>query len=380
MNFEFLTSLNDISSAEWNAVAGIHCPFTRYEFLSALENNGCVGEKWGWLTQHLVVRDAKKVIAVVPLYIKDNSYGELVFDWSWAEAYQRAGLDYYPKLVSAIPYTPATGSRILFHPELDEVAENNLSKEIIQHVIQHAENTGMSSVHCLFTNTVQTDQLVQAGMLSRLGCQFQWRNQNYRDFDDYLSRFTSKKRKKIKRERRYVQDAKIEIQVLEGGEISELQWDIFQRFYRSTFAKRSGWPTLNKKFFMDVSQTMGDQVLLVMCLHQGREIAASLCFKNTETLYGRHWGCDEDFHSLHFEACYYQGLDYCIKHGLKAFEPGAQGEHKISRGFLPEQTRSTHWLADARFQHIISQYLVNEAESMQGYISEMKSRSPFKKA
>jgi uncharacterized protein len=368
--------LADIPSAAWNALTDGRDPFLRHEFLVALEHHNCVGEQFGWLPRHLAAYDDNgALIGAVPLYLKDNSYGEFVFDWAWADAYARNGLQYYPKLVSAIPYTPATGQRFLIASGADHAVVSN---GLIAAALELARELGVSSLHWLFTPLDQTEQLLAHGLLRRTGCQFHWQNKGYRDFSDFLDGFTSAKRKKVKQERRHVMDAGIELEVVHGSAMSESQWHTLHGFYCSTFARKSGVPTLTLPFFLEISRTMGNALVLVMARHSGNYVAGAICLRGTDTLYGRHWGCNAEYHSLHFEACYYQGIDYCIEHGLQRFEPGAQGEHKISRGFMPTPTWSAHWIAHEGFRNVVARYTAQESEQMDEYIRELGLHSPYK--
>ena len=378
MQIQIKQSLTEIDASDWNRIAGDENPFVRYEFLVALEQTGCIGPEFGWLPQFVTLYDEGNLIGAVPLYLKDNSYGEFVFDWSWAEAYQRAGINYYPKYVSSIPYTPATGPRILV--DSTHAKPKEIRTHLIQATLGFAQQMQVSSLHWLFTNEADTALLQEQGLMLRLGCQFHWQNQNYRDFDDYLQHFSAAKRKKIKRERRRVLEQGIELEVLHGGDMSDTQWHVFHQFYLSTFDKKWGYATLSLDFFKQLGQTMPDDVVLVFARHEGKDVACAFNIKGQHTLYGRHWGCNADYHSLHFEACYYQGLDYCIEHGLQYFEPGAQGEHKISRGFLPTATWSAHWIAHPEFNNAISAFVRHEQKEMEAYIIEMTGHSPFKQA
>jgi hypothetical protein len=372
-----IDSLDEVSSLEWNQLAGADNPFLRHEFLAALERHGCVGKRWGWLPQHIIIRDdAGELLAACPLYLKDNSYGELVFDWAWAEAYQRHGLAYYPKLVSAVPYTPVTGPRLLTAPDADADA---LKRALLDAALDHARRLGVSSLHWLFTDEADTRFLQQHDMPLRLGCQFHWSNDGYRDFDDYLSRLTSKRRKEIKRERRHVREAGIELETLDGAQISEAQWATFHRHYRDTFERRGGYATLSLEFFRALARDMPENVLLVAAHHAGKHIASAFSLRGQTGLYGRHWGCDAEYDNLHFEACYYQGLDYCIAHGLRRFEPGAQGEHKISRGFMPTATWSAHWIAEPQFRGVIADFLQREQTAMRDHMATLGEHSPFRR-
>ena len=335
-------SIDAIPAADWNRLADPDTPFLRHELLAAMERHGCVGEGLGWLPRHLTLRDGRgELVAAAPCYLKLNSYGEFVFDWSWADAYRRCGLRYYPKLVIASPYTPATGPRILV---ADGPRQDEYAAALIQGSLELAEDLGVSSLHWLFTTEAETRNLEGQGFMRRLGCQFHWDNPGYEDFDHFLGAFSSAKRKQVKRERRRVAEAGIGFRLLSGQEIRDDEWTTFHQLYCSTFDKRGGIPTLSLGFFQEIGRTLADRCLLVLAYHQGEIVAAAFNLVGTRSLYGRHWGCFADFHSLHFEACYYQGLEFCIQRGLSRFEPGAQGEHKISRGFLPTPT----WSAAAR--------------------------------
>ena len=370
-------TLANINCHEWNRLVGNDNPFARYEFLYGMEKHEAVGEKFGWIPQYLLAHDAQgNLVGAVPMYLKYNSYGEFVFDWAWADAYERSGLAYYPKLVVSIPYTPATGNRLFIHPEYDRQI---ISRTLIDASIQHAEKTGVSSLHWLFTDKQDTEHFKNhPQFMMRLGCQFHWHNNNYKNFDDYLKTFRSSKRKKIRRERKYVQEQNINLSVLSGDLITEEQWERYYYFYASTFAKKSGIPTFTKEFFQEVGSVMPGNVVLVMADYNNEYVAGAFNMRGEQSLYGRHWGCLADFHSLHFEACYYQGLEYAINNGLQRFEPGAQGEHKISRGFLPVETWSAHWIADPQFRQMINNFLQHETDGMKHYINDLKKHSPFK--
>lgn len=376
MSITIIGAINEVKADEWNALVGLENPFIRYEFLTALETHHCVGDRFGWIPQHITLRDDNhKLIGAVPLYIKDNSYGEFVFDWSWADAYHRSGFDYYPKLVVAMPYTPATGPRLLIDKEQDY---QTVAGSLIDASLQHAKNLKVSSLHWLFTNEQDTQQLINHGFMQRLGCQFHWTNHNYESFEHYLQTLTRSKRKNINQERRQVRNAEVQLEILNGHDTTEQHWQIFHRYYESTFMKLGGYATLTSEFFQEVARTMPDNIMLVMAKLDGNYIASALSFHGTDTLYGRHWGCEKEVKALHFEACYYQGIDYCITHGLKRFEPGAQGEHKIARGFLPTPTYSAHWIANPMFKDAIHDFLQRETLGMQHYIKQLQQHSPFK--
>jgi uncharacterized protein len=370
------SAIADLPAEQWNRLAGDDSPFLRHEFLDAMERHACVGESLGWVPQHLALRDQDgRLVAAAPCYLKFNSYGEFVFDWSWADAYRRKGLRYYPKLVVASPYTPATGPRLLTgnSPERERYA-----RTLIQGAIRVAEDAGVSSLHWLFTAGDEQTLLERQGLLRRVGCQFHWHNRDYGSFDDFLGTFTAEKRKKVKRERRRVSEAGVRVRRILGDQVTEAEWATFHRLYCDTFDKRGGIPTFSLPFFQTIGETMGESLLLVLAEYDKNIVAAAFDLIGARSLYGRHWGCFQDFHSLHFEACYYQGLEYCIENGLARFEPGAQGEHKVSRGFLPIPTWSAHWIADPAFHDAIARFVSLEAEGMDDYLQEMRTHSPYR--
>jgi len=378
MQVKLLTTLDALDAEAWNALeGGIDNPFLRHEFLAGLERYDCVGEHWGWLPHHLALFEKGRLVGAVPMYLKYNSYGELVFDWSWAEAHQRAGLNYYPKLVVGVPYSPVSGARLLISEEADR---ERIADILIEQTLALARQMEVSSLHWLFPHSADTRRLERHGLMRRTGTQFHWHNRDYRDFDDFLAGLTSQKRKKLRRERRRVKEQGVEIEVLDGHRATTEHWQIFHQFYRSTFAKRGGYPTLSEAFFRHLGATMPESIVLVLARFEGRYVAGALSLRSTDTLYGRHWGCEEEFHSLHFELCYYQGLDYCIEHGLRQFEPGAQGEHKVGRGFAPVPTWSAHWLASPTFAHAVGDYLAHEQQAMEDYMQELNDHLPFRKS
>ncbi len=372
MQFDIATTLETVPAAEWDALIEDDNPFARHAFLAALERHGAVGEAYGWWPRYLLARDGGRLVGAVPLYLKDNSYGELVFDWSWAEAYERAGLAYYPKLVAAIPYTPATGRRLLTDDE-------TVARALIDAAIDYARDQRVSSLHWLFTDARDTALLgAHPEHDLRLGVQFHWHDAGYADFDAYLGALNASKRKKIRQERRRVREQGIELLRLHGDEVSDDQWSLWHRFYTSTFDRKWGHATLSEGFFREIGRTMPRNVLLVLARHAGETVAGAFCLRGERTLYGRHWGCTRQLDQLHFEACYYQGLEYCLEQGLTRFEPGAQGEHKIARGFLPARTWSAHWIADPQWREIIGRFLEQERGAMTDYIEELSSHSPFR--
>lgn len=377
MQIKLIQNLDDIPATAWNALeGGIDNPFLRHEFLAGLERFDCVGDNWGWLPHHLALYEGDTLIGAVPMYLKYNSYGELVFDWSWASAYQRAGLNYYPKLVAAVPYSPVSGPRLLVHDKADREA---VADTLIEQALKLADELQVSSLHWLFPHEADMQRLERHDLMRRTGTQFHWHNRGYRDFDHFLAGFNAQKRKKLKRERRRVQEQGVEIELLDGHSATPEQWQVFHHFYRSTFDKRGGYPTLSEAFFRHIGETLPDSIVLLLARYEGRYVAGALSLRSGDTLYGRHWGCEEEFHSLHFELCYYRGLDYCIEHGLQRFEPGAQGEHKVGRGFEPVPTWSAHWLAHPSFSDAVSDYLTHEHQAMVSYMEELEAHLPFKK-
>jgi len=371
----FIKKITDISIAQWAELANDGSPFLSYEFLSALETFGCVGEEFGWLPSHLLVEDEGRLVAFMPLYSKFNSYGEFVFDWSWAEAYQRHGLAYYPKLVSSIPYTPVSGARVLFAKKANKAEIFSLIAKTIKERKSFNEH---SSFHCLFPKVEEVEAFEELGLSRRLGCQFHWVNAGYESFDHYLSFFTSRKRKNIKKERKSVAEQGFDFHMLHGDEIEADMWPVIYEFYKVTFYKKSGAPTFTQAFFEAIGKALGENFLVNLVSYKGQYVACAIFYRDQEKLYGRHWGCFEDFNNLHFETCYYQGLEYAIKHGLSSFEPGAQGEHKVSRGFLPVETWSVHWINDRTFRGVIADFLQHEERYMREYIKDLSESSPFK--
>lgn len=376
MDIRIETSLEGIQPAEWDALGGHADPFLSHAFLSALERHDCVGETFGWYPRHLVVRDhAGRLVGAMPMYLKTNSYGELVFDWSWASAYERSGRRYYPKLVVGIPYTPVTGRRLLVADGVDGDAMRDL---LIDSAVRLATDNGLSSIHWLFLTPADRQRLAARGMLLRRDCQYHWHNRGYAGFEDLVADFSARKRKKVKRERRRVAEQGIRLRTLHGHELTDDDWATFHRFYVDTFEKNAGIPTLSLDFFRAIGRTLGERIVVVFAEHEGRRVAGALNFRSDDALFGRYWGCERDFHSLHFEACYYQGIDYCIAEGLARFEPGAQGEHKIARGFLPTTTWSAHWILDEDFRGVIDTFCRRERAFMQERCQELLRESPFR--
>jgi len=366
--------MRDIAPASWNALSVEGYPFLRHEFLAALEQQACLGRAVGWFPNHLLCEDSDgNLVGALPMYLRANSFGEFVFDWAWAQAHERSGLDYYPKLVVASPFTPATGPRLLVAADADRQI---VAPALIDAALDSAEELRVSSIHWLFATDVELS--TSSRLLSRMGYQFHWENAGYRDFEDFLQNLTSKRRKEIRRERRQVAAAGITLERIHGHEAEECAWDLFHRLYRLTFTKHGNYAALSLGFFRQLARSMGEQILLLLARQRGREIAAGFFFIGSDTLYGRYWGALEEIPALHFEVCYYQGIEYCIDKGLRRFEPGAQGEHKVSRGFDPRPTWSHHWIADPQLRQAIARFLRREAVDVEAYMRSLSTHSAYR--
>ncbi len=354
-------------------------PFLHHEFLCALERTDCVGADSGWIPQHILLYEdestAARPLGAVPLYLKSHSWGEYVFDWAWADAYRRIGLSYYPKLVAAVPFTPVTGPRLLARPDVDA---DSVKDSLISAALMLARKLEVSSLHWLFTCQEDTERLYRHGLQRRVGSQFHWRNRQYRTFDDYLQAFASHKRKKIKRERRRVRDAGIEVRVFTGKDITEHHWESFHRFYHSTVRNHGAIAYLSREFFFELGRSMPEKVVMFLASKDGDFVAGTLNLRGSHSLYGRYWGADRWFADLHFELCYYRSIEYCISEGLQRFEAGAQGEHKLTRGLLPTPTYSAHWLSHPEFSAAVAEYLTREQRGVAQYIDALRANSPFR--
>ncbi|KAB7627517.1 GNAT family N-acetyltransferase [Alkalilimnicola sp. S0819] len=376
MQIRFAASLDEVEASHWNRLAGTDNPFVRHEFLHTLEVSGSVGGHSGWHPHHLLIEHQGELLAAAPLYLKAHSWGEFVFDWSWAEAYERHGLAYYPKLVAASPFSPVTGARLLCGdvergPELRALAARAIRDE--------ARRLGLSSAHGLFPEESELSSWEAQGFRHRLGVQYHWHNRDYRDFEDFLAALSSRKRKNIRRERRGIEHSGIEFQRLRGTAIKASHWRAMERFYRSTFMSRGNPAPLRPGFFAALGERMPEAALLILACRDGEPVAGAFCLQGADTLYGRYWGCDEEISGLHFETCYYQGIDYCIEQGLQRFEPGAQGEHKVPRGFLPQATHSAHWIAEPAFAAAIEDFLQREQAMVREYMSGLLERhNPYR--
>jgi predicted N-acyltransferase len=380
MEVQFLNNINDCSPTQWDALFNADYPFTKHAFLSALETSDCVNTSTGWQPQHITVTECGALIAAIPCYLKTHSYGEYVFDWSWANAYQQHGLDYYPKLLAAIPFTPATGPRLAI--DNDHCSQDGhiaLIRTIDQAIRNKFGLTGISSWHLLFPSKTLSSQLQQCQWQQRVGIQYHWFNNNFDSFDDFLKTFKSRKRKNVRKERESVAKQGFEIRTVTGKNIDTSLMSAFYRFYHLTYLKRSGQHGyLNLAFFNTLLQNMADSLVMICAEKNGTLIAAALCFKDHETLYGRYWGCEKEYDFLHFETCYYQGIEFCIANQLKRFDPGAQGEHKISRGFKPIKTYSNHVIFHPEFKQAINNFIDDEKQQIDAYLGQLNSLLPFK--
>jgi len=375
MKVRFHATLDDIDAAAWNALLPDDNPFVDHAFLAGLERNACIEPAQGWQPYHLGVYDGERLIAAAPLYLKGNSHGEFVFDWSWASAYARNGLSYYPKLLCAVPYSPVTGPRLLVDRGGDASALRAL---LIATIRDEARRLALSSAHLNFASATDVEAFEDDTWLPRFDWQFHWRNEGWRDFDEFLAALNHKKRKNIRQERARVARAGVDCEIRHGDEIDDREWRALHGFYLSTFDDKGNFPALTLAFFRHLGRTMPRRVLAVLCRREGQLIAGALLLRSSTTLYGRYWGSAEEVEGLHFEACYYQGIDYCLREGLQSFEPGAQGEHKLARGFLPTRTHSFHWIADPRFRSAISDALARERRLLQDYGEELLEHSPYR--
>lgn len=370
LRIEVCDSLAAVPRAEWNRLAGDD-PFLTHQFLSALHETGCASEATGWAPVYLLLKSGTRLSGAMPLYVKTHSYGEYVFDWAWADAYYRHGLEYYPKLLCAIPFTPVTGARLLARSEQDQ-------DRLIAAALALARELRVSSLHCLFPTQSEAQRMYEHGMLARTTVQFHWTNRGYPSFDGFLSGFNHAKRKKVKQERRKVREAGVTFRWLEGTDISERDWAFFNRCYRRTYREHHSSPYLNLEFFCRIGRELPQHMVLILAERDGRPIAASLNVRDGQRLCGRYWGALEYHPALHFETCYYQGIEYCVARGLESFEGGSRGEHKLARGLVPVETCSAHWLAHPQFSDAIAKHLMRETHGVVNYVDELNDRSPYK--
>jgi len=361
-------SLAGVPVAQWNALAGGN-PFLRHEFLGALLETGCASARTGWRPQFLLLERDGRLAGAMPLFVKSHSRGEYVFDWAWADAYARQGLAYYPKLLCAVPFTPVSGPRLL---AADDAAREALAGAAL------AAAREFSSLHVLFAPREEAALLEGRGMLLRRTVQFHWRNEGYADFEGFLGRLSHQRRKNIRQERRRVREAGVALRWIEGTAIGPRDWEFFYRCYASTYAAHGNRPYLSLEFFQRIGAAMPENLLLVVAERRGTPIAAALDVIGGGAMYGRYWGALEHVPLLHFEACYYQAIEFAIARGLERFEGGAQGEHKLFRGLMPVETLSVHWLAEPRFARAVEDYLAREAQGIAQYVNELHEHTPFK--
>jgi predicted N-acyltransferase len=375
MQSKVYKSIDELKARDWNALGVDGNPFLRHEFFAALEHTGCIGVTNGWDPCYFTLKDAAGLAAAVPAFRKTHSYGEFVFDFAWAQAYARFGSRYYPKLTVAVPFTPATGPRLLVRSDLDRAT---VARRLLTEIESYTASHSLSSVHALFLDEPAHQAFEQAGWLIRRDCQFHWTNHNYPSFDAYLETFTADKRKKAKRERRRVAEAGIVFETRMGADLDERTLDYVYAFHRDTFLRHGHEPYLTREFFSEAARTLGDALMVKLAVKAGQPVAAAIFFWSKSALFGRYWGSSQDYNSLHFEACYHQGIEFCIEQGVARFEPGTQGEHKVSRGFEPTLTWSAHFIANRRFRDAIEDYLDREGASVDAYAEEVQAHVPYR--
>ncbi|MBM3503480.1 MAG: N-acetyltransferase [Alphaproteobacteria bacterium] len=367
----------DVEAAAWDACAGRDHPFVRHRFLAALEESGCASARTGWQPCHIGVVDAAgNLVGCAPMYLKGHSQGEYIFDHSWAQAYEQAGGSYYPKALIAVPFTPATGPRLMVKPG---EPEDEIRSLLVAGAVETARQNELSSLHLNFVEEDVWQALGGTGFLQRTGEQFHWYNRNYTTFDDFLNALASRKKKTIRKERRAAVENGITIEVLRGPEITKHHWDVFFAFYMDTGSRKWGRPYLNRRFYAIIGETMGEDIVLVMARRGLEYVAGAINFLGRDTLYGRYWGCLEEHRFLHFELCYYQAIEFAIAHRLARVEAGAQGPHKLARGYLPVHTYSAHWIRDAGFRRAVDQYLKRERAAVDEEIDELGAYAPFRR-
>lgn len=376
MRSRVIERIRDLPASEWNALDHRGYPFLRHEFLTALEDSGCVGPQTGWRPHFILLEDELGIAAAAPAWLKDHSYGEFVFDFAWAQAYARHGLRYYPKLLIAAPFTPATGPRLLHRPD---VAASATSAALLEAIAAAADGLHLETTHILFPDATDLATLrADPDWLLRCDCQFHWENRGYRDFEDFLATFTAEKRKKARRERRRVAEAGIHFERRFGHEATPEEIERAWQLHRRTFLQRGNEPYLNLDAFHRIAATMGEALQFTFACVGKEIVAVAVFFVGNDTLYGRYWGSAEEYHSLHFETCYHQGIEFCIERGLQRFEPGTQGEHKVSRGFAPTFTWSAHRIVEPRFRAAIADYLAREKIGVEQYAAGIAEHVPYK--
>jgi uncharacterized protein len=376
-DISIVDSLAEIAPADWDRL-GENNPTLKHAWLQSMIEAGCTTAETGWLPHFMLLErnnsanDTLTLAGAVPLYMKGHSYGEYVFDWAWADAYRRAGLAYYPKLLCAVPFTPCTGSRLMARTDQDRAL-------LLNAVVAIAKQSEVSSLHVLFANAKEQAMFTGCGWLARNAVQFHWRNDNYRSFDDFLARMSHDKRKRIKQERKRISASGVTLRRVAGRDLTNEDWDFFYHCYQLTYHAHGSSPYLNREFFALVGQKMPENMLMVIAERDGEPIAASLNLVNETTLFGRYWGTTAFVSGLHFETCYYQTIEHCIEHKLSLFEGGAQGEHKLARGFVPVACSSAHWINDPRFATAVADFLQRETNGLERYVDELNDHVPFKR-
>ena len=377
LTVEIVTSVNQVTAKDWDYLTD-GTPLLSHAFLIALENSGSVGLKTGWNPHPLLIKQNGHLVGAIPLYLKQHSYGEYVFDWAWADVYQRSGLNYYPKLLSAIPFSPITSTRLLCNPLNTQVNQATIYEILIKALETTLHQYKLSSAHVLFPDVNCAQYLEKAGWLKRTGVQFRWQNKKYNHFEDFLSTLSHDKRKKIHQERKKIAQTGLICRQIKGENASEADWDFFYVCYSNTYREHRSTPYLTRAFFKEIGKTMPQHILLIVAELDAKPIASTLNIYNQHTLYGRYWGATQFVSGLHFELCYYQAQEFCITEGVEYFEGGAQGEHKLARGFEPRPTCSYHKIAHPDFEAAIKQFLMRETQGIAEYTNELEDRAPFK--
>jgi predicted N-acyltransferase len=375
-NYFFVKTINDISKDDWNDCVGLDHPFIRYEFFHALEKSYSAVNATGWQPFHYIQTNKKRIIAVCPLYMKSHSFGEYIFDHAWANAYHRNGLEYYPKLQSAVPFTPVTGERIIIHKSIKN--KNDIKNKVIKNIIKKAQSLNVSSLHFNFLKKPKHLSQSNDDLLLRQGIQFHWKNSNYKSFNDFLENLSSRKRKIIKKERSCIKNNNLTVNFFNGAKIQKEHWDFFYKCYVNTTEKKWGSTYLTREFFIEIGKNLSSKILLIIAYQEDQMIAAALNFLSSTHLYGRLWGSVKHIPYLHFEMCYYQAIEYAIKNKIKIVEAGAQGSHKLQRGYMPEKTWSLHWIKNNKFKEAIKQYLEEEINLMNKQKKDLEQFAPYK--
>jgi uncharacterized protein len=380
MGVQRLRGIEDVEREVWRPLEAPEFPFFDFEFLHALEHSGSIGRRSGWSPAYLVYKEGGPLLGALCVYLKTDSYGEYIFDWEWARAYQQYGLSYYPKLVAAVPFTPATGPKLLLRPDVDATTRTRVTEALLEAAEDLGKEYGVSSVHALFLPEEELGEFTRRGFTVRHSLQFHWRNRDYETFSDYLGALSGKRRRQISRERRQLEDGRLEISHLTGDALLPQHAALMHKYYLATLDGKWGVPYLNRAFFDEIFKTMKDRILLILASDRvDRPVAGALFFLKDSSLFGRYWGATRQVRNLHFELCYYQAIDFAIEQGFKLLEAGAQGEHKLARGFLPSLTYSAHKIRDPAFGRAIGEYIESEKEMLKGLMEEYSSHDPYKR-